>query len=35
MQYTQLGKRALDVTLSADQIAALEAPYKPHVVKGY
>ena len=27
--------RALDVTLAPEEIAALEAPYRPHVVKGY
>jgi 1-deoxyxylulose-5-phosphate synthase len=27
--------RALDVSLSAEEVAALEAPYRPHVVKGY
>jgi 1-deoxyxylulose-5-phosphate synthase len=27
--------RALDVTLSAEEIATLEAPYRPHDVKGH
>jgi aryl-alcohol dehydrogenase-like predicted oxidoreductase len=27
--------RALDVSLSAEEVAALEAPYRPHEVKGH
>jgi len=27
--------RALDVTLTAEEVAELEAPYRPHVVKGH
>jgi aryl-alcohol dehydrogenase-like predicted oxidoreductase len=27
--------RALDVTLTTEEVAALEAPYRPHTVKGY
>jgi len=35
VEHLESAVRALDVKLSAEQIAALEAPYKPHVVKGH
>jgi len=35
LEHLESAVRALEVKLSADQIAALEAPYKPHVVKGH
>jgi aryl-alcohol dehydrogenase-like predicted oxidoreductase len=35
LEHLESAVRALDVNLSADQVAAVEAPYKPHVVKGH
>ena len=35
LEHLESASRALEVKLSADQITALEAPYKPHVVKGH
>jgi aryl-alcohol dehydrogenase-like predicted oxidoreductase len=35
LEHLESAVRALDVKLSAEQIAAVEAPYKPHVVKGH
>lgn len=35
LEYLDSAVRALDVKLSAEQVAAVEAPYKPHSVKGH
>jgi len=35
LEYLDSAVRALDVKLSPEQIAAVEAPYKPHGVKGH
>jgi 1-deoxyxylulose-5-phosphate synthase len=35
LEHLETAVRALDVTLTADQIAQLEAPYEPHPVKGH
>ena len=35
LEYLDSAVRALDVKLSPEQVAAVEAPYKPHVVKGH
>jgi aryl-alcohol dehydrogenase-like predicted oxidoreductase len=35
LEHLESAVRSLDVKLSTEQIAALEAPYKPHVVKGH
>jgi 1-deoxyxylulose-5-phosphate synthase len=35
LHHLETAVRALDVTLSAEERAALEAPYRPHPVRGY
>ncbi|HYV97256.1 MAG TPA: aldo/keto reductase, partial [Gemmatimonadaceae bacterium] len=35
MPHLETALKALDLTLSADEAKALEAPYKPHGVRGY
>jgi 1-deoxyxylulose-5-phosphate synthase len=34
-EHLEAAVRAVDVTLTADEIVALEAPYRPHTVKGF
>jgi aryl-alcohol dehydrogenase-like predicted oxidoreductase len=35
MEHLDAAIRALDVRLSAEEVAALEAPYRPHAVRGF
>ncbi len=35
LEYLDSAVRALDFELSSEQVAAVEAPYRPHVVKGH
>jgi len=35
LEHLETAIRALDLTLTGDEIAALEAPYRPHAVRGY
>jgi aryl-alcohol dehydrogenase-like predicted oxidoreductase len=34
-EHLDVAVRALDVVLTAEEVAVLEAPYKPHDVKGH
>jgi aryl-alcohol dehydrogenase-like predicted oxidoreductase len=35
LEHLETAIRALDLTLSDDEVASLDAPYRPHGVKGY
>jgi len=35
MEHLEAAVRALDVTLSTDELSALELPYRPHAVRGW
>jgi aryl-alcohol dehydrogenase-like predicted oxidoreductase len=35
LEHLETALRALDVELTADEIAKLEAPYQPHAVRGH
>jgi aryl-alcohol dehydrogenase-like predicted oxidoreductase len=35
LEHLETALSALDVTLSEDEIGALEAPYRPHAVRGF
>lgn len=34
LEHLEAAIRAVDVTLTADEVKALEAPYQPHAVRG-
>jgi aryl-alcohol dehydrogenase-like predicted oxidoreductase len=35
IEHLETAIRALDLTLSADEVASLEAPYRPHAIRGF